>query len=190
MAHGGSGFRGPPVPLILVPVVIHLVRSSCDAKMAAYLREISKGGPVAIAENAHKVAQYALSKLPSNVLWWFTSKVLNLSPELALQTTEFLKSRTELDASLPALGEAQPQRGSSRLQIEGKTAPAPSTALLMPSDIERRLEMLEQHYRALQEKHEVSLKLLEDKPEAQGLLLVSSDMRLAASFWQGFANTL
>lgn len=82
-------FRGPPVPLLLVPIVIQLVRSSCDPKMAAYLKEISKGGPVAIAENAHKIPQYALSKVPSNVLYWFTSKVLNLSPEIAMQTTDF-----------------------------------------------------------------------------------------------------
>lgn len=171
MAHGGGGgFRGPPVPLILVPVVIHLVRSSCDAKMATYLREISKGGPVAIAENAHRVAQYALSKLPANVLWWFTSKVLNLSPEVAMQTTEFLKSRTELDAS--ALPEPDTP---SRHQIgEGGKAAVPA---LMPSDVELRLERLEQHYHALQQKHEVSLRLLADKPEAQEIL-VSRRMRL------------
>lgn len=148
MSQGAAGFRGPPVPLILVPVLIHLVRSSADPKMMAYLKEISKGGPIAIAENAHRVAQYALSRVPSNVLYWFTSRVLNLPPDIAMRTTEFLKSRTELEEPFQIV-----QDGSAE------------TALASTQDIEMRLEKLERDYQALQGRHIESLRLLTEKPE-------------------------
>ncbi|KAJ4408926.1 hypothetical protein N0V82_009581 [Gnomoniopsis sp. IMI 355080] len=136
-----GGFRGPPVPLLVVPVVIQLVRLSRDPKMTTYLSHISKGGPMAIAENAHKLAQYALSKVPSDVLYWLTSKVLNLPPGTAMQTTEFLKSRSDLEILMgedPSI--CHDEQGSR-------------TAALIPSDIERRLEKLELEYQVLQEKH-------------------------------------
>lgn len=156
MSQGAAGFRGPPVPLILVPVGIHLVRSSADPKMVAYLKEISKGGPIAIAENAHRVAQYALSKVPSNVLYWFTSRVLNLPPEIAMRTTEFLKSRTELE--VPTEGESQEPL---RIVQDGSA----ETALASTQGIERRLEKLERDYQVLQERHFESLRILTEKPE-------------------------
>lgn len=146
----GGGFRGPPVPLLLVPVVIQFVRMSSDPKMMTYLKEITKGGPMAIAENAHKFAQYALSKVPTNVLYWFTSRVLNLPPDTAMQTTEFLKSRSELEI---LIGEQIPI--DQHEKGHGMTS--------NPSDIERRLEKLELEYQALQENHNKSLQLLTDK---------------------------
>lgn len=146
MAAAGGGFRGPPLPLLLVPVVVQLVRASADPKMTAFLKDVARGGPVAVAENAHKMAQYALSRVPSNVLYWFASKVLNLPAEVAVQTTEFLKSRTQL--------EAPPEQ--TPLRIESASV----SAALVPADIERRLERLELEYQMLQEKHIESVKML------------------------------
>lgn len=90
-----------------------------------------------------------LSKVPSNVLYWFGTKVLRLKPELAMQTTEFLKSRTQLELS--------PEQSVAGSDSERLMA---SNNLTMPSDIERRLEKLEMDYQMLQEKHTESLKLL------------------------------
>lgn len=156
----GGGFHGPPPPLILVPIVVQLVRSGRDPKILAFLKELSRGGPVAIAENAHKIAQYALSKLPPSVLYWFASSVLNLAPEVAMQTTEFLKSRTELEAAAPA--DQQPRT----LEIVPQ-----STPVLVPSEIERRLEKLELDYQVLQAKHNESARLLSYQPEKVHLLV-------------------
>lgn len=149
----GGSFHGPPLPLLLVPIVVQLVRSSRDPKMTAYLKELSKGGPKAIADNAHKIAQYALSKVPSSVLYWFVSRVLALPAETALQTTEFLKSRSDLEI---LLGQDAPL-----LQIESSSEKACASA----SDIERRLEKLELDYQVLQENHKESLSFLTCKPE-------------------------
>lgn len=160
LTHGG-GFRGPPVPLILVPAVIHLVRSSCDSKMSEYLKELSKRGPVAIAENAHKIVQYTLSRVPSNILYWLMSKVLNLPPEIAMQTTEFLKSRTELDG---------PPEQSPRVS-ELTTG---STATVGSGDMERRLEKLELEYQMLRERQDDPLKLLTYRQESSDSLVRSS----------------
>lgn len=143
----GGGFRGPPVPLLLVPFVIQFVRMSSDPKMTTYLKELSKGGPVAIADNAHKFAQYALSKLPINVLYWFTSRVLNLPPDTAMHTTEFLKSRSDLEILM-----------GDNISVD-QYEKRPSTTSI-PSDIERRLEKLELEYQALEENYNKSLQLL------------------------------
>lgn len=161
---GPSPFRGPPVPLILVPVVIHLVRTSCDAKMTNFIKEVaSRGGPTAVAESAHRVAQYVLSKVPSDLLWWFTSRVLELPPEVALRTTELLKSRTELDAA--AVMDAEPRVGG---RVEGSEEVVP---VLGPGDVERRLEELERRYLALQERHEGEMRLLAENSGSQSSLV-------------------
>ncbi|KUI58359.1 hypothetical protein VP1G_05667 [Cytospora mali] len=155
MQRCGGDYRGPPLPLIIVPVVYQIVRASPDLKIARYVKRlIKKGGPMSVAENAHHIIQYALSRVPSNVLYWFASKVLNLSPEIAMQTTKFLKSRTEL--------ESLPQQASSA----GVTDGGAGSALVVPSDIERRLEKLEMDYQMLQEQHKESLKLLTYKTES------------------------
>ncbi|ROW07910.1 hypothetical protein VMCG_03445 [Cytospora schulzeri] len=149
----GCGFRGPPLPLVIVPIVYQIVRSSPDLKMSEYVKDlVKKGGPMSVAENAHHILQYALSKVPSNVIYWFATKVLNLPPEIAMQTTEFLKSRTELEP-LPEKSSVGEIEGGSRF------------ALTAPSHIERRLEKLEMEYQLLQEQHRESLKLLTSKPE-------------------------
>lgn len=146
----GGGFRGPPIPLVVIPLVYQLMRSSPDLKLTKYVKDmLCKGGPVSVAENAHHIVQYMLSKVPSNVLYWFGTKVLQLKPELAMQTTEFLKSRTEL--------EPPPEQSLAGSDI-GRLAS--SDALTIPSDVERRLEKLEMDYQMLQEKHTESLKLL------------------------------
>lgn len=95
-----------------------------------------------------------LSKVPSNVLYWFGTKVLQLKPELAMQTTEFLKSRTQL--------EPLPEKSLAGNDMERL---ASSDFLTIPSDIERRLEKLEIDYQMLQEKHTESLKLLTYKTD-------------------------
>lgn len=175
----GGGFRGPPIPLVVVPVIYHLMRSNPDLKLTKYVKDLlNKGGPAGIAENAHYIVQCkhsslpdtasesgcsgcqprvsdnpygldVLSKVPSNVLYWFGTKVLCLQPELAIQTTKFLKSRTQLE--LPS-GQSHSENDVGRL--------ASAEALTLPSDIARRLEKLEMDYQALQEKHTESLKLL------------------------------
>lgn len=148
-----GGFRGPPLPLVIVPVVYQIMRCNPDLRLAQYVKELmKKGGPMNIAENAHHIMQYALSRVPSNFIYWFASKVLNLPPEVALQTTEFLKSRTQLE-SLPGKGSV------------GKTENSSGSALVVPSDIERRLEKLEMDYQILQEKHTESLMRLEFRPD-------------------------
>lgn len=88
------------------------------------------------------------------MLYWFGTKVLQLKPELAMQTTEFLKSRTQL--------EPLPERGLAGNDMERL---ASSDSLTIPSDIERRLEKLEMDYQMLQEKHTESLKLLTYKTD-------------------------
>jgi hypothetical protein len=91
-----------------------------------------------------------LSKVPSNVLYWFGTKVLQLKPELAMQTTEFLKSRTQL--------EPPPEQGLAAGEPGRLVSSDPQVTL--SSDIERRLEKLEADYQMLQEEHMASLKLL------------------------------
>ena len=141
-----GGFRGPPLPLVIVPIVYQIVRLSPDLKIAQYVKALAKkGGPASVAENAHYIMQYALSRVPSDVIYWFASKVLNLQPEVAMQTTEFLKSKTQLEA----LPEQAPVG-----EIEGGCR----NALVVPSDVEKRLEKLEMDYRMLQEQHTESLK--------------------------------
>lgn len=66
-----------------------------------------------------------------------------------MQTTEFLKSRTQL--------ECLPERSIAGNDLERL---ASSDTLIIPADIERRLEKLEMDYQMLQEKHTESLKLL------------------------------
>lgn len=95
-----------------------------------------------------------LSKVPSNVLYWFGTKVFQLKPELAMQTTEFLKSRTQLE---PPPEQSLAGSDSGRL--------VSSDPVAIPSDIERRLEKLEMDYQMLQERHTESLKLLTYKTE-------------------------
>lgn len=95
-----------------------------------------------------------LSKVPSNVIYWFGTKVLQLKPEVAMQTTEFLKSRTELEP--PA---EQSLAGSDIGRL------ASSDTMTIPSDVEQRLAKLEVDYQMLQEKHTDSLKLLTYKTE-------------------------
>lgn len=146
----GGGFRGPPVPLLLAPVVIQFVRMGSDPKMMTYLKEISKDGPMAIAENAHKFAQYALSKVPTNVLYWFTSRVLNLPPDTAMHTTEFLKSRSDLEILV-----------GNNISIDQYEKGHRTSSI--PSVIETRLEKLELEYQALQETHNKSLQSLTNK---------------------------
>lgn len=156
---GGGGYRGPPPPLILAPIIYQLVRRSCDPKMVAYVKDlVAKEGPQAIAANAHKIVQYTLSKVPANLLYWFTSKVLNLPSEVAMKTTEFLKSRTEIEcAEQTPLQITLDGSGEGRPALMGRS---PST-----SDIERRLERLEMDYQVLQERHHESMKMLTCKPE-------------------------
>lgn len=156
---GGAGFRGSPVPLVLAPIIFQLVRYSRDPKIVAYVRNQlatgGGGGPAAIVQNAHRIVQYALSKVPSNILYWFVSKVLNLPPEVAMQTTEFLKSRTELEVLL-----LEPEQA---VESDGTR---PDTMMMMQSipsldlDIERRLERLENDYLLLQEKNNQTIKSL------------------------------
>ncbi|KAI3392522.1 hypothetical protein diail_5533 [Diaporthe ilicicola] len=151
----GGGFRGPPIPLVVVPVVYHLVRSNSDLKLTKYVKDLlNKGGPVSVAENAHHIVQYVLSKVSSNVLYWFGTKVLQLQPEIAIQTTEFLKSRTQL--------ELLPEQNHGGNDIERF---ASAETLTIPADIERRLEKLEMDYQMLQEKHTASLKFLTYKTD-------------------------
>lgn len=88
------------------------------------------------------------------MLYWFGTKVLQLKPELAMQTTEFLKSRTEL--------ESPPEKSIVGNDLGRLVS---SDALTIPSDIERRLERLEMDYQMLQEKHSESLKLLTYKTD-------------------------
>lgn len=191
----GGGFRGPPIPLVVVPVIYHLMRSNPDLKLTKYVKDLlNKGGPVGVAENAHYIIQCkhsslpdtasepgdcschptvfdnrhvldALSKVPSNILYWFGTKVLRLQPELAMQTTEFLKSRTQLE--LPS---EQSRAGND----VGRLASA--EALTIPSDVERRLEKLEMDYHALQEKHTESLRLLTCKTD--GIVEVPQELPL------------
>lgn len=71
-----------------------------------------------------------------------------------MQTTEFLKSRTQL--------EPPPERSLAGNDLERL---ASSDLLTIPSDIERRLEKLEMDYQVLQERHTESLKLLTYKTE-------------------------
>ncbi|KAJ0122700.1 hypothetical protein J7T55_003216 [Diaporthe amygdali] len=162
----GGGFRGPPIPLVVVPVIYHLMRSNPDMKLTKYVKDLlNKGGPMSVAENAHYIAQYILSKVPSNVLYWLGTKVLQLQPEVAMQTTEFLKSRTQLE--LPP----QPSDvGNDVARL------ASADAITIPSDIERRLEKLEMDYQMLQEKHTESLKLLTYK--ADGTVEIPRELSL------------
>lgn len=88
------------------------------------------------------------------MLYWFGTKVLQLKPELAMQTTEFLKSRTQLE---PPAEQSIAGNDAGRL--------VSSDTLTIPSDIERRLEKLEMDYQMLQEKHTESLKLLTYKTD-------------------------
>lgn len=159
---GGGGYRGPPPPLILAPIIYQLVRHSCDPKLVAYVRGLVAAGPQAVAANAHKMVQYALSKVPAHVLYWFAAKVLNLPADAALQTTEFLKSRTEIEYDE---GEQVPLR----LSGGGGTSTTSMSccATTSTSDIERRLERLEIDYQVLQEKHYESMRLMlaGNKPE-------------------------
>lgn len=144
----GGGFRGPPLPLVIVPIVYQIMRYSPDLKIAQYVKHlVQKGGPMSVAENAHHILQYALSRVPSNVIYWFATKVLSLAPDVAMQTTEFLKTRTQL--------EPFPEKNSVG-EIEGVSG----GALVAPSDVERRLEKLEMEYQLLQEQHRESMKLL------------------------------
>lgn len=54
----GGGFRGPPIPLVVVPVIYHLVQSNPDLKLTQYVKDLlNKGGPVSVAENAHHIVQ-------------------------------------------------------------------------------------------------------------------------------------
>lgn len=129
--------------------------------MVAYVKDlVAKEGPRAVAANAHKLVQYTLSKVPANLLYWFTSKVLNLPAEIAMQTTEFLKSRTQIETEDPP--PLQPALEDSPIQGE---RPALMGCGMSISDIERRLERLEIDYQVLQEKHNESIKMLTYKPE-------------------------
>ncbi|ROV89125.1 hypothetical protein VSDG_08872 [Cytospora chrysosperma] len=94
--------------------------------------------------------------VPSNVIYWFASKVLNLAPDIAIQTTEFLKTRTQLEPT--------PERRSAS-DIEGVSG----GVLVDPSDVERRLEKLEVEYQLLQEQHRESLRLLTYKSDNMGI---------------------
>lgn len=169
LAHAG-GYRGPPPPLILAPIIYQLVRRSCDPKMVAYVKDlVAREGPQAIAANAHKLVQYSLSKVPANVLYWFASKVLNLPPETAMQTTAFLKSRTEIEegvgpAGLVVEGQTTTTTPPPPLQISFEEKPG-LMGLASTSDIERRLERLEMDYQVLQEKHYESMRALAYQPE-------------------------
>lgn len=171
----GGGFRGPPVPLLLAPVVIQFVRMSSDPKMMTYLKEISKGGPMTIAENAHKFAQYALSKVPTNVLYWFTSRVLNLPPDTAMHTTEFLKSRSDLEILV-----------GNNVSIDQYEKGHRTSSI--PSDIERRLEKLELEYQALQENHNKSLQSLTNKGTDMEIHVIPRPQRPYAASVRHIAN--
>lgn len=60
----GGGFRGPPIPLVVVPVIYHLMRSNPDLKLTKYVKDLlNKGGPMSVAENAHYIAQCKCSPL-------------------------------------------------------------------------------------------------------------------------------
>lgn len=99
------------------------------------------------------------------MLYWFGTKVLQLKPELAMQTTEFLKSRTKL--------EPLPEKSLAGNDMERL---AFSDSLTIPSDIERRLEKLEMDYQILQEKHTESLKLLTYKTD--GVVKIPRELSL------------
>ncbi|ROW14154.1 hypothetical protein VPNG_04288 [Cytospora leucostoma] len=150
--------RGPPIPLVVIPIVYQIVRSTSDLKLAKHIKDlVKKGGPRGVAENAHYIMQYALSRVPSNLIYWFASKVLNLPSEVAVQTTEFLRSRTQLE-SLP---EKSPVDTVDCL---------PESSLVAPSDVDRRLEKLEVQYQMLQQQHMEALKLLDYKSEIISVL--------------------
>lgn len=121
---------------------------------------------MAIAENAHKIAQYALSKVPSNVLYWLASKVLNLPPDTAMHTTEFLKSRSDIEILLGAdVSNCQDEQVLNTASV--------------PTDLERRLEKLELEYQILQDNQNKSIQLLTYKSEE---LEISVRPRSSTSF--------
>lgn len=154
----GASFRGPPAPLLLVPIAIQLVRAARDPKMSAFLQKCAEGGPKAIADNAHYLAQYALSRVPANVLYWFTARVLNLPSEIALQTTEFIKSRGDLET----IGLLEGFEEKTMKTMDGTESGAMSMRTLDGvADIEKRLERLELDYQLLQNRHAESLQLLQ-----------------------------
>lgn len=58
MCQSVGGFRGPPIPLVVVPVIYHLVQSNPDLKLTKYVKDLlNKGGPASVAENAHHIVQ-------------------------------------------------------------------------------------------------------------------------------------
>lgn len=150
---GGNGLRGPPLPIVILPIIYQIVRYNPDLKIARHVRKLLKtDGPASVAENAHHILQYVLSRVPSDVIYWFASKVLNLSPDVATETTGFLKSRTQLEDLL--MGDSLHVG-----EIEGQNSGG-AALVLVPSDVVRRLERLEVEYRLLQEQHGESLRLL------------------------------
>lgn len=156
-----GSFRGPPIPLVVIPIVYQIVRSTSDLKLAQHIKDLmKKGGPRSVAENAHYIMQYALSRVPSNVIYWFASKVLNLPSEVAAQTAEFLRSRTQLESL-------------SEKSLVDTVDCWPESSLVAPSDVDRRLEKLEAQYQMLQQQHMEALKLLDYRSET---ISVSRDL--------------
>ncbi|KAK7732479.1 hypothetical protein SLS53_008484 [Cytospora paraplurivora] len=159
--HNGGSFRSPPIPLVVIPIVYQIVRSTSDLKLAQHMKDlVKKGGPKSVAENAHYIMQYALSRVPSNVIYWFALKVLNLPSEVAVQTTEFLRSRTQLESL------------SKKSPVDTVDC-WPENSLVASSDVDGRLEKLEVQYQTLQEQHMEALKLLDYKSE---IISVSGDL--------------
>ena len=102
--------------------------------MATSLRSISTNSPKSIADNAHKVIQGMLAKLPADMLYWFCSKVLNLSPDVSRNTINFLKSQPATDG----------WRSASGLSERGmETSTDLTGSMTEQKELEQRLERLE-----------------------------------------------
>lgn len=132
-ASPAGGCSGPG-PLVLLPVVIYIVRSNGDLSMVSSIGKIGKTSPKVIADNAHKVIQGLLARLPSETLYWFCSKVLNLSPDVSTNTVEFIKSQSTTGAL---------QRNSDVDEPRLATTPRMIEAAGGRGEIEQRLERLE-----------------------------------------------
>ncbi|KAJ9150476.1 hypothetical protein NKR23_g3803 [Pleurostoma richardsiae] len=161
LQHQGPQPGGCPGPLVLLPVVVFLVRSNTQRGKGLFLSSspgIGGGAPDRIAENAHKVLQGMLSKLPAGLLCWFCTKVLNLPQETALSTTEFLKSGAAEN------GWQNQRQSQTKYEV---TAVVPEQRQLegtMSPEMEQRLARLEMSWQMLEQQQQ-ELKLLTSPTE-------------------------
>lgn len=155
-----------PGPLVLLPVVIYFVRSNGDLGMVTSLRSISTGSPEVIADSAHKIIQGMLAKLPDDMLYWFCSKVLNLSSEVSRNTVDFLKSQSTLGGWTSGSGLAGARLLDASAELNGATAGR--------DELEQRLERLETTLRLLETSGSRSGLVEYDGESARSLLLLNA----------------